>query len=84
MIKSIIQITDEENTYKVGDRVRVKMHSMIPDRANEYIGNIESIHERYIVLNCGCITKNIETNKIDKLRYARDGETFDNTWNFDD
>lgn len=84
MIKTLIQIEDGENIYKVGDKVRIKMKSENPERANEYIGTIHSIHEHFIDLRCDYMDRTLEINKIDKIRLARDGETFDNTWNFDD
>ena len=84
MVRSIIQLEDGENIYKTGDKVRVKMQSSNPDRANEYIGIISSIHEKFFVLDGGIVSRNIETEKIDRIRFARVGETFDNTWDFDD
>ena len=84
MVKALTQLEDGENIYKIGDKVRIKMESENPERANEYIGTIKNIHEHFIILDSGCMTRNIEVNKIDRIRFARDGESFDNTWNFDD
>lgn len=85
MVKTIIQLEDGKNIYNVNDRIRVKMKSENPKRASEYIGIIGGIHERFITLNFSYnMTKNIEVDKIDRIRFARDGESFDNTWNFDD
>ena len=84
MVQTIIQLIDGENIYKIGDKVRVKMQSDNPDRANEYIGTISSIHEKFFGIDTGYMIRNIEVRKIDRIRLARDGESFDNTWDFDD
>lgn len=84
MIRTCIHLEDGENIYKINDKIRVKMKSENPERANEYIGTILNIHEFFIVLNCDYMTYHIDADKIDRIRFARDGETFDNTWNFDD
>lgn len=84
MVRAIIQLEDGENIYKIGDKVRVKMKSDNPNRANEYIGSIQNIHELYFTLDCEYIPRNIEMVKIDRMRFARPNESFDNTWDFDD
>lgn len=86
MVRTVIQIEDGENVYKEGDRVRIKMQSNHPDpeRANEYIGTVKNIHGYFIILDCDIFERKIDMNKIDKMRFAREGESFLNTWNFDD
>ena len=85
MIKTFIQLEDGKNVYKTGDKIRVNMKSENPERASEYIGTIGIIHEHFITLNFSHnMTRNIEVEKIDRIRLARDGESFDNTWDFDD
>lgn len=85
MIRTIIQLEDGKNIYNVNDKVRVKMKSENPERASEYIGTIGGIHEHFITLNFSYnMTNNIEVDKIDRIRLAREGEDFNNTWNFDD
>lgn len=84
MVKALIQLEDGENIYKIGDKVRIKMESDNPERANEYIGTIKNIHEYFISIDSGHMIRSIEVSKIDRIRFARDGETFDNTWDFDD
>ena len=86
MVKStvIVQLEDGENIYKISDKVRVKMKSENPKRANEYIGEIIDIHQKYFRLNCDGYIVEPLVDKIDRIRFARDKETFDNTFNFDD
>lgn len=95
MIKSkiVVQIVDENNVYEVGNRVRVLMKvSAAYKEGSEYIGKIVDIQEQFMVVdtsNNGCkidaavnyvvlLYKN-----INKMRIAKDGEDFNNTWDFD-
>lgn len=87
MIKTVIiqHLTDGENIYRKGDRVRVKMkprdaaHS---DRANEYIGEIMHIAENHILLNIKIDTRLLDVSNIDRIRFARPAESFIDTWDF--
>lgn len=82
----IIQIEDGDNIYKIGDFVRVKMKSNDPVNSkwcNEYIGNIVDIKQKSIMLDVKIFTKELPVEQIDKMRFAREGESFENTWNFD-
>ena len=40
MIRTYIQLEDGENVYKIGDKVRIKMISNNPKRANESLRNL--------------------------------------------
>lgn len=80
----IVQLEDGENIYKVNDRVRIKMKSDNPERAREYIGFIDDINDKFVTMDCGIAMRQLKIIEIDRIRFARNGETFDNTWNFDD
>lgn len=87
MIKTVIitQIHDGKNTYRKGDRVRIKMKPQDvhrPERASEYIGLIAHIADGCVFLNIGIDTRLLEVNNIDIMRFAALNETFDNKWNF--
>lgn len=71
--------------YKIGDRVRVLKKKSNPNRsASEYIGTIQSINEKSFVLIVEGDENIIELEKIDRIRIAKAGENFFNTFNFDD
>lgn len=81
----IIQIEDDDDIYRIGDFVRVKMKSNDPVNSkwcNEYIGNIVDIKQKSIMLDVKIFTKELPVEQIDKMRFAREGESFENTWNF--
>ena len=87
MIKTVIiqHITDGENIYRKGDRVRVKMKprdAVRSDRANEYIGEIMHIAENHILLHIGIDTRLLDVNNIDRIRFARTEENFIDAWDF--
>lgn len=87
MIKTVIiqHLTDGENIYRKGDRVRVKMKPRDkdrPERANEYIGEIMHIAENHILLNIKIDTRLLDVNNIDRIRFAIPDETFIDAWNF--
>lgn len=82
----IIQVEDGDNIYKIGDFVRVKMKPSDPAKpewCNEYIGNIIDIKQGSIIVDAKICTRELPVEQIDKMRFARDGESFENTWNFD-
>ena len=81
----IAQLEDGESTYVVNDRVRVKMKPSDPtrpDRANEYIGVITDIRRGVIILQTPGLVYWIDVDKIDKIRFAKEHEDFNNTWDF--
>lgn len=85
--KIIKQIEDGTNIYKVNDYVRIKMKpkdSNKPEWANEYIGYITEITQGCVTINNNFCTRELLIDNIDKMRFAKDGETFDNTWNFEE
>ena len=88
MIKAeiIIQIKDGNNVYNVGDKVRVLMKALTGHKNGyEYIGEIIDIQETFMTINNSDYDfKVLHYQSIDKMRFARDGEDFTNTWNFDD
>lgn len=89
MIRTKIQIEDADKVYNIGDTVRIKMKPRYPDKpelASEYIGKIIDIKDNLIILYIDDLdyTKEINVNNIDRMRLARDGEDFNNTFNFDD
>lgn len=82
----IIQIEDGDNIYKIGDSVRVKMKPSNPEKpewANEYIGNIIDIKQGVVVIDAKICTRELPVEQIDRMRFAKIGESFENTWNFD-
>lgn len=96
MIKAniIIQVVDGNNVYHVGDKVRVLMKALNGhSKGYEYIGKIVDVQETFMTVD----TYNegskenptldfvvLHYQSIDRMRFARDGEDFTNTWNFDD
>ena len=81
----IVQLEDEDNIYGINDKVRIKMKPSDParpDKANEYIGVIAEIHKHHITLDTSLWLHTIDVDKIDKIRFAKENETFDNTWDF--
>lgn len=94
MIKSniVIQIEDGKNVYKTGDRVRVLMKPLTGHKDGyEYIGNIVDIQEKFMVVDTcrkGCKLDAdldyvvLHFASIDKMRFAKEDEDFNNTWNF--
>lgn len=89
MIKTIIvkQIEDDANVYRVDDYIRIKLNPKDlnkPERASEYIGTITDITKNSITICNNFCTRELLISDIDKMRFAKDGETFDNTWNFEE
>lgn len=87
MIRTRIEIEDADKVYFIGDTVRIKMKPRYPDKpqlASECIGKIIDIKDDLIILNVDDYIKKINVNNIDRMRLARDGEDFNNTFNFDD
>ena len=96
MIKAeiIVQVKDGNNVYVVGDKVRVLMKALTGHKSGyEYIGKIVDIQEQFMVIDTydeGCKHNPtldyvvLHFRSIDKMRFAKDGEDFTNTWNFDD
>ena len=87
MIKTTIikQIEDENNIYRIGDWVRVKMQPRNPDRpqlASEFIGEIIDITATTFTLDCIVDNAEINVYQIDKMRFADKMEDFDNTPEF--
>lgn len=76
-----IAIDEDNNTYEIGDRVRVKMKP-IDVKQSEYIGYIDDITEDmvYVATNVG--VRNLLVDRIDKIRLAAEDENFDNQWEF--
>lgn len=80
-----IRDTSTGKAYKIGDRVRVLKKKSNPNRpASEYIGTIQSINEKNVVFVIDGDIETLELEKIDKMRIAKAGENFYNTFNFDD
>lgn len=84
MIKTTIvkQIEDGENIYHIGDWVRVLMQPRNPDRpqlASEFIGEIVDITATTFTLDCIIDNAEINVYKIDRMRFAKPTEDFDNT-----
>ena len=88
MIKAniIIQVEDGTNVYNVGDKVRVLMNVLDGHNGGyEYIGRIVDIQETFMTIdNSDFDYKELHYSDIDRMRFARDGENFINTWHFDD
>ena len=88
MIKAniIVQVVDENNIYNIGDKVRVLMKPLTEQKSGyEYIGKIVDIQETFMsIFNDDDDCKVLPFGSIDRMRLARDGENFLNTWNFDD
>ena len=86
MVKTIVikQIEDGNNTYYIGDYVRVHMLPRNPNKpqlASKYIGRIIDITKDTFILNSLEDVVIIVSN-IDKMRLAEFKEDFDNTPNF--
>lgn len=88
MIKAniVIQVVDGKNIYNIGDRVRILMKPINGhNKGYEYIGKIIDAQETFMTINNGDYEcKVIPYGAIDRMRLAREGEDFLNTWNFDD
>lgn len=95
MIKAniVVRIEDGNNVYNVGDRVRVLMKALTEHKEGyKYIGKIVDIQEKFMVVDTcekGC-KLDIDLDyvvlhyaSIDKMRFAKEDEDFNNTWNFD-
>lgn len=82
----IIQVVDGNNTYNVGDEVRVLMKPLAEhDKGYEYIGKIADIQETFMtIVNSDNDCQMLPFGSVDKMRLAKENETFLNTWNFDD
>ena len=81
------QIEDETNVYRINDCVRIKMKPKDlnrPERASEYIGSITEITNNLVTIHNNFCTKELLITDIDKMRFTKDGETFDNTWDFEE
>lgn len=71
-------------TFKIGDRVRVLKKPRETGRpGSEFIGTIQSINEKSFVLIVEGDENIMELEKIDKMRFAKAGENFYNTFNFE-
>lgn len=84
MIKTTIikQVDDGKYIYRIGNWVRVLMKPRFPEfpqLASEFIGEIVEITEDTFTLDCILDNAIININKIDKIRFARDNEDFENT-----
>ena len=88
MIKTeiVIQLKVDDNVYVVGDKVRVLMKALDGHKSGyEYIGKIVDIQETFMTIsNSDYDFKVLNYANIDKMRHIKDGEDFNNTWNFDD
>ena len=92
--KVVIQVVDGDNVYEVGSRVRVLMKALTGHKSGyEYIGKIVDIQEQFMVVDTSADGCKIDTavdyvvlhyKSINKMRFAKVGEDFMNTWNFDD
>ena len=87
MIKAniVIEIEDGNNVYNVGDKVRILMKPLAEHKSGyEYIGKIVDIQENFMTIsNSDFDFKVLHYVRIDRMRFAKDNETFGNTWNFD-
>ncbi len=88
MIKTIIVqivIDENNNSYEIGNRVRVKMKPRNIDRpewANEYLGYIDDIKEDIVSVATAVGVRHLDVDHIDKIRLAAADENFDNQWDF--
>ena len=87
MIRAVIiqYVTDDTFEYRIGDRVRIKLHPKDPykpELASEYIGPVDDIRKNKIALNIHGATIYFDLNDIDKMRWVEPDETFENTWEF--
>lgn len=81
------QIEDEINVYRINDCVRIKMKPKDlsrPERASEYIGCITDITKNLVTIYNDFGTRELLITDIDKMRFTKDGETFNNTWDFEE
>ena len=80
-----IVIDENNNSYEIGNRVRVKMkpsNAEMPEWANEYIGWIDDITEDAVIVATTVGMRRLDVNRIDKIRFAAEDESFDNKWDF--
>jgi hypothetical protein len=88
MIRTIIVqiiIDENNNTYEIGNRVRVKMKPSNIDRpelASEHIGYIDDIKEGIIDVATAVGIRCLYVEHIDRIRLAAADENFDNQWDF--
>ena len=83
----IVQIVIDENnnSYEIGNRVRIKMKPRnieMPEWANEYIGYIDNIGDDAVIVATTVGMRRLDVNRIDKIRFAAEDENFDNKWEF--
>ena len=95
MIKAniVVRVEDGNNIYNVGNRVRVLMKALAEHKEGyEYIGKIIDIQEKFMVVDTSRKGYKLDTDLdyvvlyytgIDKMRFAKEDEDFNNTWNFD-
>ena len=87
MIKAniVVRVEDGNNVYNMGDKVRVLMKPLIEHKNGyEYIGKIMDIQENFMTVDTNLDLQVLHYASIDRMRFARDNENFENTWNFDD
>lgn len=88
MIKAniVMRVEDGNNVFNVGDKVRILMKALTGHQSGyEYIGKIIDIQETFMMIsNSDYDFKVLHYGSIDKMRFARDGEDFTNTWDFDE
>lgn len=87
MIKAeiVIQLKVDNDVYVVGDKVRVLMKALNGHKSGyEYIGKIVDIQESFMTIGNSDGFQVLHYQGIDKMRFAKDGEDFMNTWNFED
>jgi hypothetical protein len=88
MIRTVIVqivIDENNNSYEIGDRVRVKMKPRNIDRpelASEHIGDIDDVKEGVICVSTAVGMRHLYVEHVDKIRLAAADENFDNQWNF--
>ena len=89
MIRAIVikRLTDDNGAmYKIGDRVRIKIKPPIgcgSELATEYIGTIKDITPEFVIICHKYWDEDaIKIDNIDKIRFAVEGENFENTWDF--
>ena len=83
----ITRVIHDRTIFNEYDYVRIHMKPSDrkhPERASAYIGRIKSIQNGIIVFECNGMYFNIDVYDIDKMRFAHEKETFDNTPNFED
>lgn len=79
MVRAIIvvQLVDDHCIYTVGDRVRIKKKN-----GDEYIGEILNIKAESVCIDIEIDIRVILLDDIEKMRFAGETESFDNTWDF--